>query len=228
MGHVADVVWRDKDYRRLGQVGQDLAEKAFEWTGRREQAALLVAQDELSNEEIAAACGVKRQTLDFWKTFPQFKERVAEHVRAIREAVLTQGIANKVKRVKAMDDRWNKLKRIADERGAAAAMRSVSGGTTGYIVRQVKFDKFGGQIDEYAVDTGLLSELRALEKQAAQEVGDWVERKEHAGPGGGPIPVAQVDLTNATDDDLENLDTILSRLAKPGRGEGREGAPSSE
>jgi hypothetical protein len=32
------------------------------------------------------------------------------------------------------------------------------------------------EVEEYAVDTGLLKELRELEKLTAQEVGDWTER----------------------------------------------------
>ena len=33
-------------------------------------------------------------------------------------------------------------------------------------------------IEEYAIDTGLLKEFRAHEQQAAQELGEWVEKKD--------------------------------------------------
>ena len=38
--------------------------RGFRWTVKREEAALLVAQDELSNEEIARRMGISRQGLD--------------------------------------------------------------------------------------------------------------------------------------------------------------------
>jgi len=52
---------------------------------------------------------------------------------------------------------------------------------TGYMVRTVK--QIGGGdtaqvVEEFAVDTGLLRELREIEEQAAIECGDWVEKKE--------------------------------------------------
>ncbi len=44
----------------------------FRWTAKREEAALLVAQDELSNEEIARRMGISRQALDKWKRQSEF------------------------------------------------------------------------------------------------------------------------------------------------------------
>ena len=200
----------------------------FRWTGQRERAAWMVAEDRLSNEAIAAAVGISRQAIDNWRRHPDFKARVDAHRQAFRHIILTTGIADKARRVEALHDRWQRLHQVIEARAADERHRDEPGWTTGLLVHQARFDKFGNQIDEYAIDTGLLAELRAHEKQAAQEVGDWVERKEHAGPGGGPIPLAHVDLTNATDEDLDALDTILTRLAQPGRGQGREGASSAE
>lgn len=205
---------------------QNLA--GFKWSTRRERAAVLVAEDVLSNEKIAEAVGVTRTAIDGWKRHPDFQARVEENRVALRAAILKQGIADKAKRVQALNDRWRRLAQLMDARATDARYEKEPGWTTGLLVHQVRFNKFGDQIDEYAVDTALLAELRAHEKQAAQEVGDWVERKEHAGPGGGPIPVAQFDLTHATDDELLQLEAILSRLAQPGHGASGEGAPSAE
>ncbi len=173
------------------------------WTGQREEAALLVAQDELSNEEIAARLRVSRQSLQTWKTTLEFAARVRELVTAMAEAVKGQGIAERQNRVAALNDRWEKLQGVIAAR--AKDMESVPGGDTGLLVREVKLVKVylvmpepeGGeatpeaeelasgrravQVAEYAVDVGLLKELREHEKQAAIELGQWEEKHEHSG-----------------------------------------------
>ena len=57
------------------------------------------------------------------------------------------------------------------------------GGSTGLLIRQ-----FQGKLERavYRVDPGLVSllaELRAHEKQAAEELGQWSEKREPAGDG---------------------------------------------
>jgi len=77
-------------------------------------------------------------------------------------------------------------------------------------------------VREYAIDTGLLAELRALEAQTAKELGQVAERHEHTGKGGGPIRVMSgPDLSQLPDEDLEELERILSNA---GGGAGGEGA----
>lgn len=58
-------------------------------------------------------------------------------------------------------------------------MAEVPGGDTGLLVRKLKSIGSGENtktVEEYAVDTGLLSELREHEKQAAQELGQWINK----------------------------------------------------
>ncbi len=205
------------------------------WTGRREEAALLVAQDDLTNEEIAARLGVTRRSLQVWKEAPEFAARVRELVTAMAEAVKGQGIAERQNRVAALNDRWEKLHGVIAAR--AKEMAGVPGGDTGLLVREVRLvkvylvmpegegqtggpgdgERAGGggkwgqpsprpsprgrggeremegdgeelgpgrrvvQVAEYAVDVGLLKELREHEKQAAIELGQWEEKHEHSG-----------------------------------------------
>lgn len=54
------------------------------WTPARERAAELVAADELTDEAIAAAVGVSRRTLTYWKRHPEFRARVAARQREAR------------------------------------------------------------------------------------------------------------------------------------------------
>lgn len=154
---------------------------AFRWTKRREEAAKLVAEDELTNEQIAECLGVTRQCLDKWKRHPDFQGRVAQLLAEIRAAILAEGIADRVKRVRAQNDRWDRMRRVIDERAEDPQFQDVAGGRTGLIVHNVKGVGKGEDfrlIDLYEVDTGLLAEMRATEKQAAQELGQWTEKRD--------------------------------------------------
>ena len=86
----------------------------FRWSGRREQAALLVAEDRLTNAEIAAKVGVSRQALDKWKADPEFRGRVKANVDQLSQAVLEVGIHDRSCRVAALEDRWRRLLAVID------------------------------------------------------------------------------------------------------------------
>jgi hypothetical protein len=149
------------------------------WTPARSEAAELTADDHLSDEQIATRVHVTRKTLQSWRKRPEFAARVAERREAQRAAIEAKGIADKQNRVKFLNERHAALRQVVKERGEHESMAEVPGGTTGYVVRTFKSIGFGaGQrtIEEHAVDTGLLKEFRAHEQQAAQELGEWVEK----------------------------------------------------
>ena len=153
----------------------------WKWSTQREKAAKLAAEDALSNEQIASTLGVTRRAIDYWRTAPEFQARVTEIVTAYADAIKDEGIANVKNRVAAQNDRWDRMKAVIEAR--AVELATVPGGSTGLLVHTYKL--VGGKepivMDEYAVDTGLLSEMRAHEKQAAQELGQWTEKQEHSG-----------------------------------------------
>lgn len=176
-------------------------ESGWNWTQARERAALLVAEDARPDREIAAEVGVSERTLERWKQRPEFVARVAAHVEAFRQAVLTQGIADRVNRVQRLDADWDALRVVQKRRAEAALLAALvrrekvreespelaeaelehfeeyPGMMTGRIVRVETPTKMGMKL-EYQVDTGLQSELRALEMQAARELGQWIDRSE--------------------------------------------------
>lgn len=162
----------------------------WKWTTQREKAAKLAAEDVLSNEQIASAIGVTRRAIDYWRIAPEFQTRVTEIVAAYADAIKDAGIANLQNRVAGYNDRWDRMHRVIEAR--AVELAAVPGGETGLLVHTYKMA--GGRepivMDEYAVDTGLLAEMRATEKQAAQELGQWTEKQEVTGKGGKPIAVA--------------------------------------
>lgn len=166
----------------------------FRLTDRHERAAGLLAEDRLKDEEIAAEVGITDRQLRKWKQRPEFAAKVAEYVERYAERILKQGIARKERRVAALHDRWERMQRVIEARADEHA--DVPGGDTGLLVREaklVKVYKTDGCMDdgdetlysakrdvlvyEYSVDTALLKELRETEKQAAQEAGQWTERR---------------------------------------------------
>lgn len=179
----------------------------FAWTPRSERAAVLVAQDTETDVMIAHGLGVAVRTLERWKKSPVFRERVAEHVAAAVAALKAKGIAERQNRLDDYNSRWEALHTIASERAADPATRRGPGGSTGYVVRQVKLvkvytssrsaeDAEEGESDqpenlesakvyveqeEFPVDTGLLKALADLEKQASIELGQWEEKQVHTG-----------------------------------------------
>jgi hypothetical protein len=164
--------------------------KRFRWNAASEEASLLVAQGELTNREVAVKVGVAPRTLDNWKADGEFQDRVKGHVADIRESVRRRGIAVMENRVRALQNRWERMNRVMDERAADPAMAKVPGGTTGLLVHNVKSIGAGmaaERVDLYELDAALLKEMREHEKQAAQELGQWSEKHEHHGADGQPM-----------------------------------------
>ena len=88
-------------------------------------------------------------------------------------------ISSRNSRVRALQDRWARLRAGVDElltaRGADLAV--APGGSTGLLIRP-----FQGKLERalYRVDPGLvalLTELRVHEKQAAEELRLWCEKR---------------------------------------------------
>lgn len=146
--------------------------KMWNMTGRMERGAALVAADELTDVEIAEKIGVHRTTLEKWKTVPAFVQRCLELRRQMRDQILREGIASRVERIKALMDRWMRMRQIIADREKEFAGIPVA--RTGLMIREYK--SVGNQIrDIFILDAGLLKELRDHEKQAAQELGQWTE-----------------------------------------------------
>lgn len=174
----------------------------FRWTATREAAALLLAEDEISETQIADQLGICRKTLYSWRQHPEFSARVGDHVGRLQAAMLRYRVAKKRHRMKTLDDMHGRLLTIVEER--AAEYRSLTesrksdpvsasdldhfigrraipaGGETGLIVRKVK--QVGLLVvEEFAFDESVWSAVLATEKQAAQELGQWTEKHEHSG-----------------------------------------------
>lgn len=156
----------------------------------------MVAAGKATMPEIALACAVPLRTLTRWKSTVGFQERVAEIVEKVAAELVRRGIAEKQNRLDSYVDLHKRMERVIAERAAAPPMSissstraaDVPGWSTGLLVHDVKLSKEMAY-DVYSVDTGLLSSMNATKKQIAQEIGEWSEKHELSGKGGGPVLV---------------------------------------
>lgn len=157
----------------------------FRWDRRRRKAALLLAEDDLSDVEIARQLGVSRFAIYDWKQHPEFAAEVGDHIGQLQAAMLRYVVAKKRHRMKVLNGLHEKLLTVIDERATDYAEKAESGeeipagGGTGLVVKQYKQLGSGRDatiIEEFAVDVATVKEIRAVEEQAAKELGQWVEK----------------------------------------------------
>jgi hypothetical protein len=151
-------------------------------TKTREMAAQLVADDRLPDREIAEQCGIDKATLERWKLQPTFRARVQAIVEAYAKRALKNGIARRERRVGVLNDLHNKMLQVIDERAKSKGMAAVPGGKTGIVTKTMKGIGKGEDfqaIEEYRVDTSTIAEIRDVQKQAAEELGQWIRRTEN-------------------------------------------------
>jgi hypothetical protein len=160
-------------------------------TRKQAQAAARVAEDQQTDAQIAAAVGVSAVTLWKWKQRPDFAARVEEHKARWAAEIEQEGIANRQNRVDALNERWRLMQQVIAARAADESMTG-TGHETGLLVRTYKPGKYR-VVEEYRFDAALLAELRAHEKQAAEELGQWT-KKTDVTSGGKPLDLASLVL----------------------------------
>lgn len=136
---------------------------------------MLLAEDRLTDAAIAKKVGIGATKLYEWKRHPDFAAKVSELTDELMDRARRSGIARLDRRMAAYSQRHALMMTLM----RAKAKRKA--------------------IDE-RFDPALMRELRELEKQIAQEVGQFTERREISGPGGGPIPITTLEVV--IDEDL--------------------------
>jgi hypothetical protein len=181
---------------------------------KRQRVAELVAAGDLTDKAIYDSVGIGHQTFYQWMARPEMQEAIRKFQERFFAETLRRGLARMERRVSKINDRWIEMHRIIEERAKDPSMADVPGGTTGLLVRRVKMIGTGDNaqlVEEYAVDTALLSQILAHEKQAAQELGQWVDRRRVDG---------KIDLSKLSVDELRTLEQIVlqyeARLANNG------------
>jgi hypothetical protein len=161
---------------------------SFRWNKIRKQAAQWLADGKLTDEEIARNLAIGRETISRWKRQPEFQAQIKQFTDDAAAELFKESIRNKERRITRFEELITKLDQIIDER--AEDLKDAPGGKSGLLVRQVKSIGSGDrskEVEEYAIDVGLLKEYREYCKQIAIELGEWAERREHSGPNGSPI-----------------------------------------
>lgn len=154
-------------------------EKKFKWSKPALQAAVLLAADDINHEEIAKQSETSVTTLWRWRQHPEFQERVQEHEVALQAAMLRHAVAKRHKRLAVLDKLHTKALAVIEARGEEMADEA-PGAETGLLVKSYKVVGQGPTaqlMTEYAVDTPLMREIRAIEEQAAKELGQWEEKQ---------------------------------------------------
>lgn len=180
-------------------------DRGFIWSEASKEAAQLLGSGEFSQTEIAEKVGVDRATIWRWRQEPEFVERIDELREATRNEIRRHGIAFIELRVAKMQERWRRLHKIMDDRAEDPSMAKVAGGSTGLLVRKYKSIGYGENsevVEEFAVDTGLLSEIREHEKQAAQELGQWIGKTDVTSAGNALQPIFER-IDNPRDEEAE-------------------------
>ena len=143
----------------------------------KESAALMLAEGELSHEEISKRCNITRRTLANWRLRPEFAQRVTEIEKELAERALQGGIAKRERRLSVLNDLHDKLLRVIEERSRDAGMDAIPGGSTGLVTRtELKIIGKGDNakpIEVFEVDTATVKEIRAIQEQVAKELGQW-------------------------------------------------------
>lgn len=153
------------------------------WTKARIDCAQLVAEGRLTIDQVAAKIGKSSKWINESKRTPYFKARVNQIRDELAEDAKQYGIADQRIRLARQNDRWNAMHDLIAAR-AEAMKDDAPGSDTGLLEERVKMSSSRDEVaveHEYLVDTGLLSEMRALEAQVAKELGQTAEKDSDKG-----------------------------------------------
>ena len=118
----------------------------------------MVAEDVLSDEEIAASLGVSRMTLHNWKKKPEFAAEVHLHKESFKDRALTEGFADKRERLRVLNMlSTGVLHELAEAGGFSREEVKIAanGEHVSYQVHdKAKFDTMRGLLDDIAKEMG--------------------------------------------------------------------------
>jgi hypothetical protein len=154
------------EYAQRGNASQAYAKAGYSKTGAAQSAARL-----LTNAKVL--------------------ERISELKAAISASTIRLAICDRNARVRVKQDRWERMRKVIEERSKDPDIAAVPGGETGLVVRSgiriVGEGEAASVVNIYEVDTGLLRALNEVEQQAAVELGQWTEKTAKEGGAGAHI-----------------------------------------
>jgi hypothetical protein len=175
------------------QENASQAAEEFQWTEPRERAALLLAEDDLTDEEIGAAVGVNASTIWRWKQAPEFTVRITENARKLGGPARRAAVTKRGRRIRYLSEQIERIRAVIEARAADPDIQKFPGGDQGLLV--LDFKAAGKEAIPVAkFDAALLKTFADYLRQVAQEAGQWADKHEHTGPEGGPVPIAFVEV----------------------------------
>ncbi len=183
--------------RRTSQLANRSADLRV--TGKRDEAAQLVAEGRLTLEAVAEEVGVHRRTISRWLKEYDFMARVQEVVKEFEDQSRGRLLSQRWGRIEKLIDRAEEIEAVfaarrlqdadADDPSVAAQV------ATGHVVKRPKYighGKYSERLYEYEADTALLREYRETLKQIAMETGQWSEKAEASGSVAvGPLAITE-------------------------------------
>jgi hypothetical protein len=164
---------------------------------KNDRVAELLAAGELNHQQIADEVKLGLRTVERYAADPEVHARVEAARQAIRQAIRAEGIANKQHRIDELNRDFGRLGALIEARARSPLMQGVDGGETGLLVAQPMLVKVYTAADEasedlaptkqsrvlhkYAYDDAVVKRRQELAKQAAIEMGQWVEKQEQSG-----------------------------------------------
>ena len=115
----------------MGEIVQESAEKTL--PRKMEKAARLLAEDRLTDVEIAAECGVSGRSLYKWKKKEEFVVRVNAMSQAYSARALGSGIASRMRRIETLNRLHDKMLAIMEERGEDPKMAFIPGAAPAWL-----------------------------------------------------------------------------------------------
>jgi len=100
-----------------------IKKKKWEWSVNKEAAAVLLAEDSLTNAQIIKKVGTSASTMDRWRKAPEFQTRIDENITAFRARVIECGLPREKSRPAA-----------TDKSGTSSEMKSVGRGSSGLVM----------------------------------------------------------------------------------------------
>lgn len=142
---------------QVGVVTASGSQKVTRLTKRQAEAVILLADDILTDEQIASKIGRSRKWLVEQKRKIEFRAAIDEAREEIRRAVLNQGIADKVWRMQRLGETWDQLDELQRERGLITTETRRFGET---------------EVETEYFNEGLIRQKRGVLDDAAKEMGE--------------------------------------------------------
>jgi hypothetical protein len=142
-------------------------------SGKRKQAAVLVAEDHFTDEVIAEKVGISRATLARWKLKPEFLAMVEQHSDVLTAQALKHGIARREYRVGVLQELHARMLDVVEKRRSPE-------NTTGLLVKTIRTVGWGDScrvVEEFIFDAKLARAILEFQERCSQELGQEAARK---------------------------------------------------